>query len=197
MSLLAVTLLILVLVVSWRLVYSANRDLVRVREWGELGRRSLPFAALSLMAISLLLIQGSDDQTLTIWAGAAIVLVIFSNVFSTSASERRANRAFRKGDYEEAIGEYRTLTEERPLARYFAFLSASLGAAEHYDEAVEASTQAVKRDPEYGIAYYNRALLFQRMGRRGRTVKDLKRALDADLPRRFRSTAQKLLNDLS
>jgi hypothetical protein len=40
---------------------------------------------------------------------------------------------------------------------------------------VEASTKAIKQDPEYGLAYYNRALVLERMGKKSRATKDLKR----------------------
>jgi tetratricopeptide (TPR) repeat protein len=78
-----------------------------------------------------------------------------------------------------------------------AFLGAALGASERYDESVRASTTAIEQDPQYGLAYYNRALVLQRMGKKGRAVKDLKRAQEVDLPRRFRTAVQKMLEELS
>ena len=60
---------------------------------------------------------------------------------------------------------------------------------------MEASTKAIKDDPEYGLAYYNRALVLQRMGKKSRAIKDLKKALDADLPRRFRTAVRKMLEE--
>jgi len=62
---------------------------------------------------------------------------------------------------------------------------------------VEASTQAIKEDPKYGLAYYNRALVLQRMGKKSRAVKDLEKAQEADLPRRFRSASRRMLDELS
>ena len=55
----------------------------------------------------------------------------------------------------------------------------------------------MKLDPEYGIAYYNRALVLNRMGRKGRSIKDLKRALETDLPRRLKNQAKGLLEELT
>jgi Tfp pilus assembly protein PilF len=54
---------------------------------------------------------------------------------------------------------------------------------------------AVEIDPEYGLAYYNRALILQRLGRKSRATKDLKRALETDLPRRFRTAARRALEE--
>jgi tetratricopeptide (TPR) repeat protein len=109
--------------------------------------------------------------------------------------ERRATRAFRSGDYAGAAALYRKLVERRPLARYWAFLGAALGAGERHEEGVDASTMAVEIDPEYGLAYYNRALILQRLGRKSRATKDLKRALETDLPRRFRTAARRALEE--
>ena len=99
------------------------------------------------------------------------------------------------GDYAGAAALYRKLVERRPLARYWAFLGAALGAGEHHEEGVDASTKALELDPKYGLAYYNRALILQRLGRNSRATKDLKRALEADLPRRFRTAAKRTLEE--
>ena len=76
-------------------------------------------------------------------------------------------------------------------------MGAALGASERYEESVDASTRAIKDDPEYGIAYYNRALVRRRQAKTSLAVKDLKRALEVDLPRRFRTNVQKMLEELS
>ena len=62
-------------------------------------------------------------------------------------------------------------------------------------ESIDASTRAVELDPKYGIAYYNRALMFQKAGRRSKAAKDMQRALESDLPRRFRGAARRHLED--
>jgi len=192
-----IVLTFLLVFVAWRMVFSFNKDLVRVRAWRELGRRSLPFATLTLMVVSLPLAQGS-------WAGwvpLAWVLVfgaalVVSNFLSRPADERRANRAFRSGDYATATELYRKLLAEHPLARYWTFLGATLANDERNEEAIDASTKAIELDPEYGLAYYNRALILRNMGRKSRAAKDLKKALDADMPRRFKTAARKLLEEL-
>ena len=63
-----VVLLFLLLFFSWRTVYSANRDLVRAKAWGELARRSLPFAVLVLMALSLFVVRGyRESYVILVW----------------------------------------------------------------------------------------------------------------------------------
>ncbi|MDP8972698.1 MAG: tetratricopeptide repeat protein [Actinomycetota bacterium] len=184
------------LLVAWQVVFASNRDLVRARAWGELVRRLLPFAAIAIMAASLPLVQGPQVWWLPFaWALAFGAVLVVANFLSMPLDERRATRAFRSGDYTEAAALYRKLVERRPLARYWAFLGAALGAGERHEEGVDASTKAVELDPKYGLAYYNRALILQRLGRKSRATKDLKRALETDLPRRFRTAARRALEE--
>jgi tetratricopeptide (TPR) repeat protein len=193
-----IVLIFLLVFLTWQTIYSSNRDLVRAKEWGELARRALPFGALFLMALSLFLVQTyREGWVMLTWMGVSGVAIVLSSIFSISTLERRANGAFRKRNYEKAAELYGELAREKPLARNHAFLGAALGASERYDESVNASTRAIEDDPEYGIAYYNRALVRRRMGKKTLAIKDLKKALEVDLPRRFRSAARKLLEELS
>lgn len=192
-----VVLLILLVFLGWRIVYMTNKDLARVKAWRELARRALPFIVLTLMALSLFVVQSYQNQdVVTAWAIFFATAVILSNLYSRPTTERRANKAFRRGDYEESAAHYRALTEHKPLARHYAFLGAALGAAGHHEEGVEASSRAIELDPEYGLAYYNRALILRQLNHKGRAVKDLKRALESDLPRRFRGNAQGMIETL-
>ena len=191
-----ILLLILFLAVAVRLVFSLNRDLYRAKAWGELGRKALPFGVLALMVITLPLVQGAGDSLVPlIWAIVLGALILGANFISMPAAERRAGKAFRKGDYAGAADRFRALAEEKPLGRYYAFLGAALGANEDHEESINASTKAVELDPEYGIAYYNRALVQRKLGRKSRSNKDLKRALGSDLPRRYRTAVRRLLED--
>ena len=193
-----VVLIFLLVFLSWQTIYSANRDLARAKAWGVLARKALPFGALFLMALSLFIVQTyRQSWVLVAWMVVSGVLIVVSSLLSVSALERRANRAFRAGDYPRAAELYGQLVEEKPLARNRAFLGAALGASERYDESVSASTKAIEQDPKYGLAYYNRALVLQRMGKKGRAIKDLKRAQEADLPRRFRTAVRNMLEELS
>ncbi len=193
-----IVLIFLLLFVSWQTIYAANRDLARAKAWGDLARRALPFLALLLMVLSLFVVQSyGDGRTLLVWMAVSGIVIVGASLLSVSSLERRANRAFRSGDYARAVGYYEELVEEKPLARNKAFLGAALGASERYEESVEASTQAIKEDPKYGLAYYNRALVLQRMGKKSRAVKDLEKAQETDLPRRFRSASRRMLDELS
>jgi tetratricopeptide (TPR) repeat protein len=91
---------------------------------------------------------------------------------------------------------YRKLVAQWPLARYWTFLGAALGSGERPEEGIDASTKAVELDPEYGLAYYNRAMILRSMGRKSRAEKDLNKALDAKMPRRFKNAARRVLEEL-
>ncbi len=194
-----IVLVFLLVFLSWRVVFSANKDLFRAKAWGPLARRAAPFGVLTLMALSLLVVQGyrENQAVLLTWAILFAVAVISSNMLSMPRSERAASKAFRQGNYEKAIENYRKLTEEQPLARHHAFLGAALGAGGRDEEGMEESSRAIEQDPKYGIAYYNRGLIFRRMNRRSRAKKDLQRALEADLPRRFRGNIKGILEELN
>jgi tetratricopeptide (TPR) repeat protein len=191
-----IVLVFLLVFLTWQTIYSSNRDLVRAKEWGELARRALPFGVLLLMALSLFVVQTfRESWAIFAWMAVSGAGIVAASVLSISSLERRANRAFRGRDYPRAAELYGQLAEEKPLARNHAFLGAALGASERYEESVKASTRAIEEDPDYGIAYYNRALVRQRVGKKSLAVKDLKKALEVDLPRRFRTSARKMLEE--
>ena len=195
---LPIVLVFLLVFFSWRTIYTANSDLVRVKAWGELARRALPFGALLVMAASLFIVQSyRESWVLVAWMIVSGVVIVLSSIFSMTGTERRASRAFRAGDYEKAAELYGELVKEKPLARNHAFLGAALGAAGHPDRSISSSTAATKEDAKYGLAYYNRALVLLRQEKKSRAVKDLKKSLEVDLPRRFRSNARKILEDLT
>ena len=193
-----IILVFLLVFLTWQTIYSANRDLVRAKEWGVLARRALPFGALLLMALSLFIVQTFRENWIMLtWMAVSGAGIVATSLFSISSVERRASKAFRKRDYSKAAELYEQLAEEKPLARNQAFLGAALGASERYEESIKASTKAIEDDPEYGIAYYNRALVRRRQGKTSLAVKDLNKALEVDLPRRFRTSVRNMLDELS
>ncbi len=192
-----IALTFLLVFVAWRMVFSFNKDLIRVRAWGMLARRSLPFFALTAMVLSLPFVQGNQEGwVLPVWVLVFGGALVAANFFSMPLVERRASRAFRSGDYATAADLYRRLVSEQPLARYWTFLGAALGSGGQHEEAVDASTKAVELDPEYGLAYYNRALILRNMGRKSRAARDLNKALEAEMPRRFKNAARRVLEEL-
>ena len=192
-----VILTFLLVLVACQVLLSSNKDLVRARAWGELTHRSFPFIAIALMAAGLPLVQSWQEGWVPVaWVLAFGALLMAANFLSIPLDERRASRAFRSGDCAGAAALYRRLAEKKNLARYWAFLGAALAASEKPEEGVEASTKAIEMDPKYGLAYYNRALILRRMGQKSRAVKDLKKALDVDLPRRFRTGSRSMLEEL-
>lgn len=194
---LPVVLIFLIVTFSGVTIYAANKDLARAQAWGDLGRRFLPFAVLAVMAVSLYFVRTfATGPAVLVWMIAFGVLIVAASLFSVPALERRANGVFRRGDYRQAAELYEKLVEEKPLARNHAFYGAALGASERFDESVNASTRAIDTDPDYGLAYYNRALVLRRMGKKTRAIKDLNKALEADMPRRFRSAAKRVLQEI-
>jgi tetratricopeptide (TPR) repeat protein len=197
-SVITIVLVFALVFLSWQTIYAANRDLARAKAWGELARRALPFGALLVMALSLFVVQAyRESWVLVVWMVVSGALIIASSQLAMPALERQASKAFRSGNYEKAAELYGKLVEQKPLARNHAFFGAALGASGKEEESISASTKAIKEDPQYGLAYYNRALILGRQNKKSRAVKDLKKALEADLPRRFRNNARKMLEELT
>ena len=180
---------------------SQNRDLLRVRAYREFFLRLIPplstgvFVAGLPFVLDLATVENYGEVLFVYLGGAALLTVLMTR--AVTPEERRAGTAFRKGEYEKAADLYDEISARRPLPRYYSALAASLDASGKPNAALEAADHAVKMDPKLGIAYYNRALVLQRMGKKGRAIKDLKRAQEADLPRRFRTAVRNMLEELS
>lgn len=189
-------LLAVVLVFTWQSIYTANKDLARAKAWGELARRALPLVVLILMALSLPLVQTLEGNGTVLWISVFALLIVAASLLAVPPLERKANKAFRKHDYEEATRLFRQLAESKPLPRNYAFLGAALGASDKYEESLKSSTKAIEGDPDYGLAYYNRALIQLKMKRKDKARQDFQKTLEADTPRRFRRAARGQLDDL-
>src|SRR3712207_9248047 len=91
-SALPVVLIFLLVFLTWQTIYSANRDLVRAKAWGDLARRALPFGALALMALSLFLAQTYRQGWVTItWMAVSGALI----VLASRSEERRVGKECR------------------------------------------------------------------------------------------------------
>ncbi len=98
-SALPIVLIFLLVLLTWQTIYSANKDLVRAKSWGDLARRALPFGALALMALSLFVVQQYRQGWVMIsWMAVSGVLIVLGSLLSVPALERRASRAFRRRD---------------------------------------------------------------------------------------------------
>jgi hypothetical protein len=81
-----IVLVFLLVLLTWQTIYSANRDLVRAKEWGELARRALPFGVLLLMALSLFIVQTYREGWVMItWMGVSGVGIVAASLFSVSS----------------------------------------------------------------------------------------------------------------
>lgn len=192
----SVVLLLLILVLTWQTIFTANKDLSRAGAWGEMGRRALPFIALLLMAGSLPFVRSLGGDTTLVWLVVFALLIVAASLLAVPRKERQANRAFRAGKFDEAVSRFQELAASSPLPRNHAFLGAALGASGRFQESVDASSVAIDRDPEYGLAYYNRGLILLKMNKTNQAKKDLRRSLEVDMPRRFKKSVQKRLDEL-
>lgn len=177
------------------MILSQNGDLYRIRAWGELARRSLPYAVLSIMILTIPVVANAGSRASLAWAGTFVVAIIIANVLALPANERRAMRAYRSGEHEASAEIFEKLAEEKGLPRYHMLLGATLGSDGKKEKSIRASSRAIELDPRYGLAYYNRALIQRSQGRRGKAKNDLKKALEADLPRRFKGSARRMLEE--
>src|SRR5919107_2967053 len=107
-----------------------NRDLLRVRAYGEFLVRLLPLLTAGVLILGLpfvmdLTIEGNALLVLLVYLGGAVVLTILMARLATP-EERRAGILFRGEEYEGAVAIYERLIARRPLPRYYSALGASL-----------------------------------------------------------------------
>lgn len=174
-----------------------NRDLLRVRAYGEFASRLAPLLVTGAFIGGLpfvLDLASADDATLVLlvyFGGAAALTVPMAR--SITAGERRAGAAFRQQDYEKAVSVYEDLASRRNLPRYHAALGATLDVQGEQLPALEALDHALDRDPKLGIAYYNRASIYASLGRGDLARSDLQRVFKTDAGRRLRRAATEAL----
>lgn len=189
-----------VLAVFLFLVGRQNRDLRRVRAYGELLARLLPLLSAGVLIAGLPLIMGYATVVnalpilLVYLGGTAVLTAIMARL--AAPEERRAGTLFKREEYEGAAAIYEQLISNRPLPRYYSALGACLDVAGDHRSALEATDQAIKRDPKLGIAYYNRASALAALGERARARGDLQTIFRVDSNRRLRRAAGEALESL-
>ncbi len=177
-----------------------NRDLLRVRAYGEFFLRLVPplstgvFVAGLPFVMAQATVENYGSVLLVYVGGAAILSVITAR--AVAPEERRATAAFRRGEYEKAAAIYEDLTARRPLPRYHSALAASLDASGDLQGSLEAAGNAIKLDPRLGIAYYNRASALAALDDTSRARDDLQTIFRVDSTRRLRRAAGEALESL-
>jgi tetratricopeptide (TPR) repeat protein len=177
-----------------------NRDLLRVRAYRDFFLRMIPPLSTAVFVAGLPIVMAQatvynyGPVLLVYLAGAATLTVVMSR--AVIPDERRAGMAFRKGEYEKAVGIYEDLVSRRPLPRYYSALAASLDAFGNPQGALEAADRAIKLDPKLGIAYYNRASALAALGEYARARGDLQKVFETDAGRGMRRAAAEALETL-
>ncbi len=177
-----------------------NRDLLRVGAYRDFFLRLIPPLSTGVFVAGLPFVM--DQATVYNYGpvlfvylgGAAILTAIMAR--AVIPEERRAGNAFRKGEYEKAVGLYEELVARRPLPRYYSALGASLDASGNPRAALEATDRAIELDPRLGIAYYNRASALAALGERARARGDLQTVFRVDSGRNLRRAAADALKTL-
>jgi tetratricopeptide (TPR) repeat protein len=192
---------LLILLIFAAFAVRQARDLLRVRAYRDFVWRLIPFLTTGVFIAALPFVMqeaipGTNYMRVLIiyLAGAAVITVLMS--LGVSPEERRAARAFRKGEYEKAASIYEQLIKDHPLPRYYSALGACLDAAGNHHAALEATDRAAKLDPKLGIAYYNRASAHAALGEKELAISDLRAVFRSDSDRRLRRAAERALRSL-
>ena len=191
---------LLVLAIFLFTVGRQNRDLLRVRAYGEFLMRLLPILSAGIFILGLPFVMNLTAPenilpVLLVYLGGTAVLTIFMSRLAAT-EERRAGALFRREEYEGAAALYEQLIAQYPLPRYYSALGASLDVSGDHRGALEATNQAIKLDPKLGVAYYNRASALAALGERERARDDLQTVFRVDSNRRLRRAAEKALASL-
>ena len=177
-----------------------NRDLLRVRAYGEFLLRLLPLLSTGVFVLGLPFVMDLTDlenavPVLLVYLGGTAILTMLLARLATP-EERRAGALFRREEYEGAAAIYEQLISHRPLPRYYSALGASLDVSRDHRGALEATNQAIKLDPKLGVAYYNRASALAALGEHSRARSDLQTIFRVDSNRRLRRAAEEALASL-
>ncbi len=191
---------LLILAIFLFTVGRQNRDLLRVRAYGEFLMRLLPILSAGIFILGLpfvmnLTVPENILPVLLVYLGGTAVLTIFMSRLAAT-EERRAGALFRREEYEGAAALYEQLIAQYPLPRYYSALGASLDVSGDHRGALEATNQAIKLDPKLGVAYYNRASALAALGERERACDDLQAVFRVDSNRPLRRATEEALASL-
>jgi lipoprotein NlpI len=189
-----------ILAVFIYLIGRQNRDLLRVRAYGEFFLRLLPLLSTGIFILGLPVIMElapaeNPLPVLLVYLGGTVILAALMARL-VAPDERRAVTLFRQEEYEGAAAAYERLIARRPLPRYYSALGACLDILGDHRTALEATNRAIKLDPRLGIAYYNRASALAATGEREKARDDLKTVYRVDSNRRLRRAAEEALKSL-
>jgi tetratricopeptide (TPR) repeat protein len=189
-----------VLAVFLFLIGRQNRDLLRVRAYGEFFLRLLPLLSTGVLILGLPVIMElapaeNPLPVLLVYLGGTIILAALMARL-VAPDERRAVTLFRREEYEGAAATYERLIARRPLPRYYSALGACLDILGDHRTALDVTDRAIKLDPRLGIAYYNRASALVATGEREKARDDLKTVYRVDSNRRLRRAAEEALKSL-
>lgn len=201
MSLWIPALITVVILVAFGIIIGRqHRDLLRAGAYREFAARLAPLVTGGVLILWLPVVvdMASPGQSVTVMLVymAMTVVLVAGTARAIAPEERRATDAYRKGEYQESIDLYRELVERRPLPRHYSALAASLDATGDHLEAVEMTSRAIKRDPEFGLAYYNRASSRAALGQRNPAIEDLRATLRTDSSRQLKQEAARALESL-
>jgi lipoprotein NlpI len=191
---------LLILAIFLFTVGRQNRDLLRVRAYGEFLMRLLPILSAGIFILGLpfvmnLTVPENILPVLLVYLGGTAVLTIFMSRLAAT-EERRAGALFRREEYEGAASLYEQLIAQYPLPRYYSALGASLDVSGDHRGALEATNQAIKLDPKLGVAYYNRASALAALGEHERARGDLQTVFRVDSNRHLRRATEEALASL-
>jgi tetratricopeptide (TPR) repeat protein len=189
-----------VLAVFLFLVGRQNRDLLRVRAYGEFLVRLSPLLSTGVLVLGLPFVMDYTTEynalpVLLVYLGGTAVLTVLTTRLA-APEERRAGTLFRREEYEGAAVIYERLIALRPMPRYYSALGACLDVSGDHRGALEVTDRAIKLDPKLGIAYYNRASALAALGERARARTDLQTVFKVDSSRRLRRAAGEALASL-
>jgi len=189
-----------ILAVFLFLIGRQNRDLLRVRAYGEFFLRLLPLLSTGVFILGLPVIMElapaeNPLPVLLVYLGGTVILAALMARL-VAPDERRAVTLFRSEEYEGAAAAYERLIARRPLPRYYSALGACLDVLGDHRAALKATDSAIKLDPRLGIAYYNRASALVATGEREKARDDLKTVYRVDSNRRLRRATEEALKSL-